>query len=112
VSIVTDPANAIAQTGPAIWAARELEQALTSRGVAVFRCASLAEAKPGYLSIMAAGSDSVPAIPEALVIGSSILGDRRILSAHGHDSRGLTYALLEIADHVRNADDPLAALLT
>ena len=68
VSIVTDPANAIAQTGPAIWAARELEQALTSRGVAVFRCASLAEAQPGYLSIMVAGSDSVPAIPEALVI--------------------------------------------
>ncbi len=107
---MTDAADAIAQTGPAVWAARELEQALTSRGVAVFRCASLAEAKPGDLCIVAAGSDSVPAVPEALAIGSSSIGNKKIVSALGHDSRGLTYALLELSDRVRNADDPVAAL--
>lgn len=110
VSIVTDPADPIAQTGPAMWAVRELEQALTSRGVTVFRCASLAEAKPGDLCIVAAGSDSVPALPEALGIVPSNIGNKKILSAFGHDSRGLTYALLELADEVRHADDPVAAL--
>jgi len=30
--------------------------------------------------------------------------------ACGHDARGLTYALLELADRVRHADDPLGAL--
>jgi hypothetical protein len=110
VSIVTDAADAVSQAGPAVWAAQELQQALMSRGVPVFRCASLAEAKPGDLCIVAAGSDAVPAVPEALGIASSNVGNKKILSANGHDSRGLTYALLELADQVRNADDPLAAL--
>ena len=30
--------------------------------------------------------------------------------ATGHDSRGVTYALLELADRVRHADEPIAAL--
>lgn len=110
VSIVTDTADPIAQAGPAVWAARELEQALASRDVMVFRCARLADAKPGDLCIVAAASDSVPAIPEALALMPSASGNRKILSAFGHDSRGLTYALLELSDRVRHADDPMAAL--
>jgi hypothetical protein len=102
VSIVADGADAVAQAGPARWAAKELEQALESKGVAVFRCNSLRSAKRGDFCIVAAGRKSVPE-GLALEAGSA-------LSAYGHDGRGLMYALLELSDRVRNADDPVSTL--
>src|SRR5882724_730950 len=54
VSLVIDPADAIASAAPAQWAARELEQSL----VAVHRCERVADAWPGNLCIVAAGSNS------------------------------------------------------
>ena len=108
VSIVVDGTDQVAQEGPAVWAAKELEQTLSSRGVTVFRCGSVASAKPGDFCIVAAARASVP---EGLSIEPGSAGNRKVLSAYGHDSRGLTYALLELADRAKNADDPVAALM-
>src|SRR5690348_16078442 len=107
VSIVLDNKDAVAKTAPAVWAAKELEQALASQGVAVFRCESLASAKPGDFCVVAAGRASVP---EGLSIEPGNAGSRRIVSAYGHDALGLSYALLELADRATNASDPVAAL--
>jgi len=108
VSIVLDGKDAVAKTAPAVWAAKELEQALTSQGVVVFRCKSLTSAKPGDFCVVAAGRASVP---EGLSIEPGNAGNRKIVSAYGHDARGLAYALLELADRASNASDPVAALM-
>src|SRR5260370_41099008 len=61
VSIAIDPADAVASTAPAQWAAKELEQSLSAHGVTVHRCERVADAKSGDLCILAAGSNSVTA---------------------------------------------------
>ncbi len=124
VAIVVDPADAVASAEAARWAAGELERALAERGVSARIYERLAQAPAGHLRIMSAGIASPGAVaalkaagaraeaapeglaPEALALcqGSDAVW------ACGHDARGLTYALLELADRVRHAADPLAAL--
>ncbi len=115
VSIVADPADPVASAGPAQWAASELERSLAATGVAVQRCARIAEAKAGNQCIVAAGSSSpiateilkqagvsVAAAPESLGLVPGTLAGRPVLLACGHDTRGLVYALLDLADRERN----------
>ncbi|MGA3246262.1 MAG: hypothetical protein ABSE41_16715, partial [Bacteroidota bacterium] len=109
VSIVVDPADVLAGSTPSQWAVRELEESLKSRGINVYRCDLLAQARNSDLIIVAAGSDSflsrkllqdtgviIPAVPEALGVVPSRSDDKRVLLACGHDVRGLVYALLEL----------------
>lgn len=123
VSIVVDPADAIASAGPARWAATELEQALTGKGIAVGRFERVAQAPAGDLCIVAAGSSApiarttlagsrvaLPATAEALALASGSADGKRVLLACGHDARGLSYALLELADRVRLGSDADAVL--
>ncbi|HMF77499.1 MAG TPA: twin-arginine translocation signal domain-containing protein [Bryobacteraceae bacterium] len=123
VSIVVDTADPVAQAAQSLWAARELEQALSSRRVTVFRCANISGAKAGDLCIVAAGASStfsldvlkrsratVAAVPEALGLLPASAADKKILLACGHDAQGLTYALLDLADRVQHTNDPLGAL--
>ena len=105
VAIVVDPADAVASSDAARWAAGVYE--------------SVAQAPSGHLRIMAAGLDSpgaaaairaagaqAEAVPEALALCRG--GDA--VWACGHDARGLTYALLELADRARHDADPMAVL--
>ncbi len=97
VSIVIGPDAG----APAQWAAGQLAEALTARGVAV----KMGEA-PGALRIVCTIGNPAPNAPEAL----AIIPGKSGLLACGHDTRGLVYALLELADRVQNAADPIAAL--
>jgi hypothetical protein len=119
VAIVVDPADAVASTPAARWAAGELERALTERGASARVYSTAAQAPAADLRIMAAGMASpgaaaalqaagarAEAAPEALALCQGKEG----VWACGHDARGLTYALLELADRARNAADPFAAL--
>ncbi len=123
VSIVVDPADVLAGSTPSQWAVRELEESLKSRGINVYRCDLLAQARNSDLIIVAAGSDSflsrkllqdtgviIPAVPEALGVVPSRSDDKRVLLACGHDVRGLVYALLELTDRVRYSDRSLDSL--
>jgi len=123
VSLVTDPADAVAAAAPARWAAKQLEDALAARQVAVRRCESVSQAAAGDLCIVAAGAGSalarevlgaagvtVAAAPEALGIVAGKAAGKPVLLACGHDARGLVYALLDLADRVENGGAPLAAL--
>ena len=123
VSIALDPRDPVAAAGPAQWAAGELEQSLTARGVTVSMCDSVPAAKPGDFCVLAAGAatpaaagvlkqarTTVAAVPEALALCPGTVGNRRVMVACGHDTRGLVYALLDLADRVQNAPEPLAAL--
>ena len=119
VAIVVDPADRVASSAPARWAAGELERALAERGVPVGFYDGARQVPKGRSRIMAAGMDApgarsalraagarAEAVPEALALCEG----RAAVWACGHDARGLTYALLELADRVRHAADPEAAM--
>ena len=119
VAVVVEPADAVASSAAGRWAAGELVQALTERGVAARIYASAATAPAGALRIQACGLASgaattalkaagakVEAVPEALALCQT----REAIWACGHDARGLSYALLELADRVRQDSESLAAL--
>ena len=104
VAIEVPDGDAIA--GKARWAAEELRRALAERGVA----ASFGTAARGGVRVVAAGRGfggvTAPQAPGALALGMT----NDAVAACGSDARGLSYALLELADRVRFATDPMAAL--
>ena len=119
VAIVIDPADAVASSVSAIWAASELERSLVERGVtahiyenatragsAHLRIVSAGLASPGVMAALNAAGARPDAVPEGLALCQGKDG----LWACGHDARGLTYALLELADRVRHSTDPIASL--
>jgi len=123
VSIVIDHDDIVADSTPSQWAVRELEDSLASKGINVYRCDHLTQARSGDLNIVVAGSDSslalqllnvaginIPVVPEALGLIPVKSGDKQILLACGYDVRGLVYALLELADRVQYSDYPLDSL--
>jgi len=118
-AIITDPADPVASSEAAQWAAAELARSLVERGLSARVYRDLAQVPKGDIRIMAAGmaspdaaaalkaaGASVEAVPEALALCQGNEG----VWACGHDARGLTYALLELADRVRLSPDPLAGL--
>ena len=119
VAIVVDPADPVAGSQPARWAAGELVRALTNRSISARIYARSADAPPADLRVVATALASRGAAaalggagvraevaPEALVLCET----REAVWACGHDPRGLTYALLELADRARLAADPIATL--
>jgi hypothetical protein len=86
-------------------------------------CERVSEAEAGDLCILAApgGSPvakqvlrdagvSLPDGPETVGIVNGKVENRPLLLASGGGSRGVVYAVLELADRVRHAPDPFAAL--
>jgi len=120
IAIVCDPTDAIAMARPAQWAVGELHRALTNRGFSVHVCTHINEAGPTERCIVAAGRTSslarhvvgvtIPTEPEALAIVARDIGQREILFAIGSDSRGLIYALTDIADAIALGADSDATL--
>ncbi|HWF92871.1 MAG TPA: hypothetical protein VN684_11345 [Terriglobales bacterium] len=123
ISLVADPNDPICAATPSLWALQELTRAFNQHDIAVQRYASVDQAPASDLCIVAAGSASgfaTPALRKANVSVSSqaeSLGlvpftrkGKPALLACGSDSRGLMYALLELADRVRYSENPLLAL--
>ena len=123
VSLVVDPADSVASAASVRWAASELEQSLTARGLAVHKCERVSQAGAGDYCIVVAGSQFnvaarilkrshavVAEDPEALGLVDGSVSDRKVLLACGHDPRGLVYALLELSDRVQNSSSALSAL--
>lgn len=119
VAIIVDPADAVGASVPAQWAVKELERALKKRGLAVWIYEKTAQVPASQFRIVVSGMTSPDAtaalnaskvraenVPEALVLFQR----KEDVWACGSDARGLTYALLELADRVRCAQDPLAVL--
>ena len=123
VSLVMNPDDPVAGAAPSRWAMAQLQQSLAACGVAARLRDRLAQAPAGDLCVVAAGAASpmaeailknagagIPAVPEALGLLAGKTAGRSVLLAAGHDSRGLVYALLELADRVQFSSDPMAAL--
>lgn len=123
ISLVADPADAVANAAPVQWAVTELEQALRNQRIVVQQCAKLNQATAGNLCIVLAGSGSslaqpllkaggvtVPAVPEALGLVRGQASGKQVLLTCGQDERGLMYAVLELADRVQYETQPFASL--
>ena len=125
VAILRSPADDLAASGPVGWALEQLRQALDARGIRTDVVEQLSGAPADTLCIAAAGPATsmvgdlleragtrVPRSPEALALVPGQVAGRDVLLATGSDVRGLVYALLELADIVACAADPLEALRT
>ena len=100
--LVIDPADPLTRAEPVQWAVSELESALRAKGYKIRR---VRQAKPGDgLSVLICGSRSlpkasppVPTEPESFLL----IGAPDGIIVCGADTRGLMYAVLELADRVR-----------
>ncbi|HEY3627694.1 MAG TPA: hypothetical protein VGL00_15490 [Terracidiphilus sp.] len=122
VAMVADPRDAVVAAPPAQWAIEQVAEALKGRGISAQRVSGQGDGD-GSLRIVAAGAQNrqmsqllrgaqveVPDVAEALALVAARGEGKPSLLACGHDTRGLVYALTELADVVRNARDPLAEL--
>ena len=121
MAIVLDVNDAVAKEPPARWAAEQLLGALNARGAQAAIYESLDQVPAGAECIFATGRDSssarqsfpaagVPDAPEALGFARGKIGTHKALVACGSDTRGLVYALLELADRVKLGGEPAATL--
>lgn len=122
VVVLQDSVDQVASSTPATWAVGQLSAALEARGINASLVRRINEAPPGALPVLAAGPTaearaaledagaSLPDGTESLALATGRLSGRDTLLACGSDVRGLVYALLEVADRVAYAPDPLAAL--
>ena len=120
IAIASAPADPLANQPAVQWAIAQLTDALTSRSIAVHRCEQIADA-PGashHILISAAKTDAARQIldnarisvsdrPESLALVSA----RNITLTCGSDARGLIYAILELADRVVHAENPMELLI-
>src|SRR5579859_7487408 len=84
VAIVLDPADPVASSPPARWAAGELQCSLADRGVPAAIYPTAAQAPAAHLRVLAGGMRD--GVPEALMLFER---DGHVW-ARGHDARGLT----------------------
>jgi hypothetical protein len=123
VSVISDPDDKTAGSPPAQWATDELEKTLRSKGVTVSRCKEISQAKDGDLCILICGPGAstgqrvlkenriiIPEAPEAIGIIPCQISGRSVIFATGSDQRGLVYAILELADRVKNSQQPLDSI--
>jgi hypothetical protein len=123
ISIVLDPADPVTRLPPVQWAAEQLRDVLYARNMVAQLRNSLDQAPPAQECILVAGRNSnlarqaldlsgisLPDTPETLALTRGQAGKRFVLLAAGSDARGLVYVLLELADRVKFAANPMAAL--
>lgn len=121
IYIVSDPADTVAASVPAQWAAKLLEQSLVEQEITVSRHAALKEAGGKGITIFISGTDTalakqlsgsvvIPSVPEAVGLVPATYSGRQVLMATSRDQRGLVYALLELADRVRHTQQALTVL--
>lgn len=123
VSIVLDESDPDVRQPPVQWAVRYLQDILSAHGVTAQKREKLEQVPAAQECIFVAGPTSQPAQPvldmagislpkepECLAVARGKIAKHPALVVAGSDARGLVYALLELADRVRFADDPLAEL--
>ena len=123
IAVVTDRADRLVQEPPVRWALDQLRSRLRARRIAVESPPSLETAAERPLTILVAGrgsplagqvfqsaGTSLPEAAESLGLLRGRASGREVLLASGADARGLVFAVLELADRVEHAKDPIAEL--
>lgn len=115
ISVALDPADPVASSASVQWAAGELQNALTEAGVTVRRCERPQQTPAGEFCIAASGGATplavaafrgtgitAPGVLESLALAVTSFAGVPTLVASGADARGLSYALLDVADRLRH----------
>jgi len=119
VAIVLGTDDSAANQPCVRWAVEQLQSAFSARGITAEVFGRLDQVPPAHECILATGgvpdsfrgAGQAQAIaPETLILSRGKMDAREVLTAAGSDARGLTYALLELADRVSFATDPLTML--
>jgi len=123
VSLVFDSKDSVANAQSSQWALGQLKEALKAQGVKSVVYAKLKDAPAHDLCVLVSGSKNkvarelmekrsltISETPEALGLIQGVIDGRSVLLACGHDPRGLTYALLELADRMNCGVKPAEAL--
>jgi hypothetical protein len=122
ISIIVDRDDPVGSSVPAKWATAELQKSLEAHRIAIELREPMPEL-PSALTIVIAGTASglardilkrsgveLPPGEEVVGLVPAKVGERPVLLACGNDPRGAVYALLELADRLQHATEPLAAL--
>ena len=123
IAIVCQAGDRLASAAPVCWAIGRLRAALEARGMGVEvldrdppadgvgRTIHVASSRAAAArGVLLGARISVPDAPEAFALVPAHRGARPDLLATAPDERGLVYALLELADRVGHAADPLLGL--
>jgi hypothetical protein len=110
---------------PVQWAVRQLDEALAARHLPLQFYPTLDAVPSNQTLVLIAGRTSLaarevldaarislPDSPECLALARGQAQNRSVVLAAGSDERGLVYALLELADRVNFAGNPLQMLKT
>jgi hypothetical protein len=123
VALVVAHEDAVASSASGRWAIGQLRTALSSAGLTVLELQDPGDVPPEVPCIVAGAADgrlvrgalagskvTPPDAPEGLALAGAAVSGRPVTVACGHDARGLVYAVSELADRVRHASRPTAAL--
>jgi hypothetical protein len=120
IVIVRDAADPVTRAPSVDWAAERLRSALEARGAVVHLAdrippgevgagVVLGDARaPWVTELLANTGVPAPSEAEALALVPVRASRGRVVLACGADARGLTYAVLELADRAEHGEDPLA----
>jgi hypothetical protein len=108
IAIVTGTPNGISSAEPVRWAAGELRRAVEEKGDSCVIVSSPGEAGDFQAAVMVAAATGLPA--ESFRLAPEKISGKQAVRASAFDSRGLVYAITELADRVRHATNPASAL--
>jgi hypothetical protein len=124
VALVVDPSDAVAASTTGRWATDHLRRTLSEAGVPARVVDRLGDLRAGERGILCAGAESpagaaglassgaaIGTGPERLALAATRYNGHDVVLAAGTDPRGLSYALLELADRVRTAGEDAAGPL-
>ena len=120
--ILQHPNDQISAQAPVRWALGELEAVLAEHAISLQHCESIAQVSLDDVCVVVAGREaelaraildaagvSIPDDAESLgLVPGGVVDNRLMLLACGSDVRGLVYAVLELADAVIHADEPIS----
>src|ERR1017187_760118 len=120
VSMIVDPENTAASSGPAKRAAGQLRQSLAAKGVSCDTVWSTKTATGSAFCVLVAGAEShlakgfLAGAPltsaESLRLTPGQVGRVPAVLVSAKDARGFVYGLLELAERAKFGEDPVAAL--
>lgn len=120
IAIVLDPADPVASAAPSRWAAAELLARLQARKIESRIVPSLSQTTAAETRVLVCGpalaapavlpvTSRPPAAQESFCLSSATIAGRKTVIASGRDPRGVTYAVLELADRLDLETNPEAA---
>lgn len=123
VFIISDASDGMVNQEPVSWAIGQLKDALQKKGIDSEISFNLEGIhNPGERIVVTPGESklahdiasqsgvTIPTISESFALIKGLVKNEKIIMATGFDARGLTYAILELADRITYSENPINLL--